>query len=495
MRVVDLPVGSAGSAFGPWTRSTAESIFWRHFVKRNEGYFLFSYLERQTNLTSNQRKIILAAMIGDMLEFLDYFLISFVVAFIGGPWKLTFGKSAVVLLASGVGAMFGAVFYGRLADKIGRRKVFMLTVVNFSLATGALAFTPENGWLFLSLFRFITGFGTGGLYCVDLPLVQEFVPSSKRGMVGGLVTASVPLGILIGSAMGAFLTPVVGWRGLFAIGVLPGIFTLLIRTWVPESPLWLMRMGRNEEARKSLAWALEVNPSDLPLPEESVALHPEGLRDLFRYPRSLIVSWLTNLTAQTGYYGFLLWAPTLLVLLLRVSPGRAAFLMIFVSLAGIVGKVTMSFLSDAIGRRASGGLVGLGAAATLVCAAVWRNGYVDAIPLFWVLLIVANFFVEGTFAIVGPYSAEVWPADLRTTGMGSAYGFGGLGKVMGPLGLALIVGSANVVTPQASTGAIIPAFVYLGSCYALAGIIFLCFGIETNRRSLEAIDAGLKPVG
>src|SRR3984893_9502865 len=161
---------------------------------------MLQYLEQQTKLTGNQRRIITAAVLGDMLEFFDYFLIGYVVAFIAGPWKLTFGESAVVLLASGVGAMFGAVFYGWLADKIGRRKVFLLTVVNFSLATGALAFTPENGCLYLSLFRFITGFGTGGLYCVDLPLVQEFVPSSKRGTVGGLVTASVPLGILMGCA-------------------------------------------------------------------------------------------------------------------------------------------------------------------------------------------------------------------------------------------------------------------------------------------------------
>lgn len=455
---------------------------------------MLDHLESQAKLTNNQRRIILAAMIGDMLEFLDYFLISFVVAFIGGPWKLTFGKSAIVLLASGVGAIFGAVFYGWLADKIGRRKVFMLTVVNFSLATGALAFTPENGWLYLSLFRFITGFGTGGLYCVDLPLVQEFVPSRKRGMVGGLVTASVPLGILLGSAMGAFLTPIVGWRGLFAIGVLPGAFTLLVRAWVPESPRWLMRMGRNEEARRSLAWALEVNPSDLPMPEVSVVSQPAAFTDLFRYPRSLIVSWLTNLAAQTGYYGFLLWAPTLLVLLLGVSPPRAAYLMIFVSLAGIVGKVSMSFLSDRIGRCASGGIGGFGAAVMLVCAAVWHSVYLGVIPLFWLLLIASNLFVEGSFAIVGPYSAEVWPSALRTTGMGSAYGFGGLGKVIGPLGLALIVGSANLLTPQASVGAIVPAFVYLGSCYALAAIVFVGFGIETNRRSFETIDSELKPV-
>ena len=211
---------------------------------------MLQYLEQQTKLTGNQRRIIAAAVLGDMLEFFDYFLIGYVVAFIAGPWKLTFGESAVILLSSGFGAMFGAVFYGWLADKIGRRKVFLMTVINFSVATGILTFTPDNAWIFLSVFRFLIGFGVGGLYCVDLPLVQEFVPASKRGMVGGLVTAAVPIGVLMGAALGAFATPYVGWRGLFAIGMVPGLLTLLIRAWVPESPRWLIQMGRIEEAQE-----------------------------------------------------------------------------------------------------------------------------------------------------------------------------------------------------------------------------------------------------
>jgi putative MFS transporter len=186
---------------------------------------MLQYLEQQTRLTGNQRRIITAAVLGDMLEFFDYFLIGYVVAFIAGPWKLTFGKSAIILLSSGFGAMFGAVFYGWLADKIGRRKVFLMTVINFSIATGILTFTPDKAWLYLTIFRFLVGFGVGGLYCVDLPLVQEFVPASKRGMVGGLVTASVPVGVLLGAALGAFATPLIGWRGVFANGMVPGSLT------------------------------------------------------------------------------------------------------------------------------------------------------------------------------------------------------------------------------------------------------------------------------
>jgi putative MFS transporter len=237
------------------------------FLTQGKNDWMFEQLEARRSLTANQWRIVAAAIIGDMLEFFDYFLIGFVLAFIVGPWQLSFGQSAIILLSSGIGAILGATIWGRLADRIGRRTVFIGTVLNFSLATGILALTPDHGWIFLTIFRFFVGFGVGGLYCVDLPLVQEFVPASRRGFVGGLVTAFIPIGVMIGSVLGAFLAPVIGWRGLFACGLIPAALTLLIRAWVPESPRWLVRMGRPEEARRSLAWALQVQPESLPLPK------------------------------------------------------------------------------------------------------------------------------------------------------------------------------------------------------------------------------------
>src|SRR5476649_1073649 len=155
---------------------------------RHRGNAMFEILDRRTSLTGNQIKILAAAIIGDALEFFDYFLIGFVLAFLIGPWQLTFGQSAVVLMSSGIGAIIGAFAWGWLADRIGRRKVFIGTVLNFSAATGLLYFTPDNGWVYLTIMRFFVGVGVGGLYCVDLPLVQEFMPTSKRGFIGGLVT-------------------------------------------------------------------------------------------------------------------------------------------------------------------------------------------------------------------------------------------------------------------------------------------------------------------
>src|ERR1700722_14212300 len=100
---------------------------------------MLQYLEQQTRLTGNQRRIITAAVLGDMLEFFDYFLIGYVVAFIAGPWKRTFGQSAVILLSSGFGAMFGAVFYGWLSAKNGRRQGVLMTEVNFFFDTRSFA--------------------------------------------------------------------------------------------------------------------------------------------------------------------------------------------------------------------------------------------------------------------------------------------------------------------------------------------------------------------
>jgi putative MFS transporter len=453
---------------------------------------VFERLDQAASLTRNQIKIVAAAIIGDMLEFFDYYLIAFVLAFIIKPWALTAGESAIILLSSGLGAILGAAIWGRIADLYGRRKVFIATVINFSLASGLLAFTPENGWIYLSVFRFFVGFGVGGLYCVDLPLVQEFVPARMRGTIGGIVTACIPLGVMISSSLAAFLSPEIGWRGLFVVGLLPAAFTLVIRAWVPESPHWLVNQGRRQEARRSLAWALQVQPESLPEPQAVPTPPKTSWAELFRYPRSLAVSWMASLGAQTASYGIGLWAPTLFVLQFNCTPAYAAYLFIWVKLSGIAGRISFAFLSDWIGRRNSGMLCGFGSALFVALAGALHNEVWSGVPLFWALIVIADFFYDGGFATIGPYLAEVWPTRLRTTGMGSAYGFGGIGKIIGPLGLALIVGASDVITPKATLDAIGPSFAYFTFWLILCGCAFLFFGFETGRRAIGVIDKRLE---
>ena len=482
-------------------------------------------LDQQQKLSTNQYKLIAAAIFGFGLEFLDYFLIAFILTFITGPWGLSFGDSAAILLSSGVGAIIGAGYFGRLADQIGRRKVFMLTIATLTLGTGALALTPydgQYGWPYLIFFRFMMGLGVGGLVCVDLPLVQEFMPINKRGVITGLITSSTPIAYFIGSIMIAYLAPFIGWRGLMVICFALGFVTLIIRSWIPESPRWLIFNDRPDDARRSVAWALQVPADTLPLEADIKAVPKTVFRDLFRYPRSLLVSWLINLGAQTGYYGLALWTPTLLVQLLHITPEQAALRMMALMLCAFIGRVTLSILAEKFGRRATGILSSLGAAGALSAAAYVGSlgaagalsvathvGNLDGVgavsvaahvgnlevgagSLFLLFLMLAYFFGEGGFAVLAPYSAEVWPAALRTSGLGSAYGFGGIGKIIGPLGLALVVGSSNLVAPAATGEALTPAFLYFGIWYVLAGLAYLVFGMETKGRSLEAISDGLQ---
>ena len=452
---------------------------------------MLELLEQQRTLTVNQWKIITAAILGDMLDFFDFFLIGFVLAFIVGAWHLTYGQSAWILLSAGIGAIPGAFFWGWMADKIGRRKVFIATALNFSIATGIMALTPDKGgWIFLSVFRFFVGAGAAGLVVVDLPLVQEFVPASKRGWIGGLVTSTVSVGGMLGAVSGAYLEPLIGWRGLFAVGLLPALFTLVIRAWVPESPRWLIRKGRREDARRSIAWALEVDPETIELPETLPETLHTPWRELFKYPRSMALTALTGLS-QTAGVGLALWATTLLVMIVRIKPNEASFLMIWVALSAFVGRLFCAYLADAIGRRWSGILSCAGAAITLVVAGYLANDFIGGVSVFWLMLMAHSFFGGGSYAIIAPYLAEVWPTGLRASGMGFGYGIGNFGKIISPLGLAVIVGTSNFVKPHATLAAILPAMLFLAFWAVLAVLAFLLIGVETKGRSIEEIDRAM----
>jgi MFS transporter, putative metabolite:H+ symporter len=456
---------------------------------------MLELLERQKTLTVNQWKIIATANLGDMLDFFDFFLIGYALAFILKEWQLTYWQGAVILLASGLGAVPGAFFWGWVADRIGRRKVFMSTAVNLAVATGIMYFTPGpngwiSGWIFLAVCRFFVGVGNAGLYAVDLPLVQEFMPTRKRGWVSALVTTLLPAGSMLGGVAGWLLAPIVGWRGLFLIGLVPIVLVLMVRYWVPESPRWLIRMGRHEDARKSLAWALMIDPREIALPTALPEAAKATWWELFRYPRSVAVGCLTGLT-QTGSVGLGLWGATLFVLVLKIPPAEAAFLMIFVNVAAILGRFFITALIEPLGRRGSGILCCASAAVLMVLAGYLHDVYIGTVSLFFVLVMAQSFFGSANYSVVGPYMAEIWPTRLRASGMGLGYGVGNSGKIIGPLGLALILGAGDLIKPAANLVSLGPAFLYFASWYVLGALTFWFIGFETKGRSLEEIDAVL----
>src|SRR5689334_18077169 len=285
------------------------------------GARMIERLEAQTRLTSNQWKLICTANVADLLDFFDFFLIGYVTAALTKEWSLAYWQGGAILLASGLGAVPGAFIWGWLGDKIGRRTVFIWSAVTISLATGIMVLTPGPdalipGWLFLIFFRVFVGLGNAGIFTIDLPLVQEFIPAYKRGWVSALITTLLPGGSMLAGLIAAWLLPVIGWRYLFLVGLSPLVLVFMIRFWVPESPRWLIRMGRHEEARESLG----------------------------------------------------LWGATLLVIILNTTPAHAAFLMVFVNLAGIIGRFSITALIEPMGRRGAGTLYCVMAALLLIVA-------------------------------------------------------------------------------------------------------------------------------
>jgi putative MFS transporter len=455
---------------------------------------MLDLLEQQKSLTINQWKIFIACLFSIVIDFFDFALIGFVLAFFVKDWHLTFGQSGAILFASGIAAIPGAIFFGWLGDRIGRRKVFMMMILTLSLGTGVMALAPENGWIFIASMRFIVGLGVGGLGAVDLPLLQEFVPASKRGWVSGLSIGLLPLGPLLAALFAASLGGIIGWRGLFAIGLVPAAFAFIIRLWVPESPRWLYGRGRFEEARRSLAWALKVDPDAIQLPASLPEQRRMSWLELFKYPRSIVAGIMTGLSS-TGAVGVALWGATLLVLVLKVTPAKAAYLSIWIAMVGIPGRALGAWLSDALGRRMAGVLLSVGAGLATVLAGYLHDVLIGTTSVFMLMLMVASFFSNASFSVVFPYMAELWPANLRASGFGLVYGCSNVAKFIGPAGLAIIAGASNFVAPKATLDAMVPAFVYFAAWYGLAVIAFLFVGIETRGRTIDELDAALaRPV-
>jgi len=300
----------------------------------------------------------------------------------------------------------------------------------------------------------------------------------------------LPAGSLLGALLAAYATPYIGWRGLFAVGLLPAFLTLYIRAWVPESPYWLMRMGRFEEARRSLAWALQMDPKAIELPAVAPTIEHTRWLELFKYPRSIFAGALTGLS-QTGGVGLGLWTVTLLVMVLKVSPAEASKLGIWIALMAIAGRFLCSWISDAWGRRPAGVFSCLTAAVCMSLAGYLHSAFVAGVSMFYVMLLLQSFFGSGNYSIVGPYMGELWPGRLRGSGMGFVYGIGNLGKFIGPAGLALIAGSSNYVKPEATLDALVPGFNYFAFWYVLGAFAFWFIGFETSRRSIEQIDEAL----
>lgn len=442
-------------------------------------------------LTANQWKIVAFCALGGMLETMDVYIISFVLTAIAQPWQLSYGKSATILLASGVGAIIGSLYWGQLTDRIGRKKAFIATIFTCAAGSLAMAFTPTGNWIYLVAFRTLIGFGAAGFFIFIMTL-QEFAPAQNRGFATGFVSTAAAGGLLVGSICASLFMPILGWRGLFAIGALPAVIGIAAIYYLPESPRWALARGDFALGRRSLAWALGPDVDIEPIVRAySTREKAPGWREVFARKRSALSGILINFGVVTGYYGITLWAPTLLALILGLPAAQAAKIMVVFSLSGLLSRLAMGWLADHFGRRRCGAFAAFGAVVFLILAGMVGQGLLLRQDLFWLPFGFAFVLADSGFAVMGMYTSEIWPSQLRGRGSGVCYMAGSVGKIIGPLGLALMIGASSMLRPAATVSALLPAFTYLAAMFLIAGLTYIFIARETRGQTLEDLELKL----
>ncbi len=421
-----------------------------------------------------------------VFDYFDYYIVGFLVAVLAPQWHLTFGQTSLMLLSAGVGAILGSLIWGALADRFGRKVLLVIGVALCALGAGSVSLIPDGAWILFAALRFVVGFGVGAAASVAVPLIVEYTPTRNRTIVTSATVIPVSLGVLAASLIAATMLQSIGWRGLAALGFIPLIPAVLIAFITPESVRWLVSRGHNAEARRIVARALKVPEDTLPLTANSASTRGQqsSFTDLLAQPR---LFWLTVIVwfgASTANYGVFLWGPTIVALLMGVTPVEVAHLFVIISLTGMIGRTAFSFLPHYIGRRRCGAIMGYGIAISLGAAAIFFDRTLFGYPAFVVLLIPAALFFDGGFSNIAPYSAEIFPVQLAARGVGLAQAANGVGKITGPLCLALIAGTSNLITPKATIDAVTPAFLFLAACGLAIGLAFTLLGVETHGKPL-----------
>jgi putative MFS transporter len=421
-----------------------------------------------------------------MLDFFDFFIVGYLVAVIGPQWKLTFGQSATILLSAGVGAGIGALVWGVFADKWGRKPLIVTGTLICAVTSAAVALVPDGEWTLFAILRFGVGFGLAAAVTPTLALVVEYTPTRLRTFASSFIGVANSIGILLAATTAAALLEGLGWRGVAALGILPAVVGALVWIFVPESYLWLLSSGRPADARRSVAKALNVSPDTLPMPVVvRAAKQQTSLLELFTDPRRFVLVGATWLFATIAFYGVYLWGPTIIALLLSITPREAAKYFVYVGIVGVAGKTLFSVLPQFIGRRRSGELMGYAAAVGLLLAGYFHQALFLGLPAFVILLMAADLFFEGGLASMAPYSVEVYGVRLGARAVGLQQAANAIGKIVGPVILALIAGTSNLVTPQATADAVFPAFVLFAACSLLVGLCFTLIPIETHGKPLQ----------
>ncbi len=433
-------------------------------------------------MTSTMRKVLLITGIGWLFDAMDQGMVSGVIASIGQEWSLSHAQLGFLSSSGVLGMIIGAALSGFVSDRFGRRSVIVWTLLLFSLGSALCGFAQS--YEMLIVFRFFTGLGLGGELPAASTLVSEFSPLKSRGRNVVLLESFWAWGWILAAFVAYLGIPVYGWRVAFFVGAVPALFAAILRYSVPESPRYLESVGRLAEAdvivsKMEQEAGLEYEGG---LPDagssdgvDAKTKQASSFRNLWskRHLRSTAVLWVLWFGINLGYYGFVLWTPSLLVAqgYDLVKSFEFTLIMCFAQLPGYFAAAV---LIERLGRKPVLTIFLLGTA-----AAAWFFGQSDTVAQILTSGCFLYFFALGAWGCVYSYTPELYPTEIRGMGTGWAAAFGRIGAFIAPFIVPVLfawVGEESGFTF---------VFMALTAVFLLVALVVGIFGIETKGRALE----------
>lgn len=396
-----------------------------------------------------------------------------------------------------LGACLGAIVFGQLTDRFGRRKLFLITLLLYLVATVATAFSFSPWYFFLV--RFLTGAGIGGEYAAVNSAIDELIPARVRGRIDLIINGSYWLGAAGGAATTLFflntdiLPQMIGWRLAFAVGMLLAIFVFVVRRNVPESPRWLFIHGRNDEAERivgDIEDDVERETSQtLPHPEKSITVRQrrtisfgEIMKVAFTiYPKRAILCLVLFVGQAFLYNGITFNLGSIFNGFYGVAAASVPIFIILWSLSNFAGPVVLGRLFDTIGRKPMISFSYLGSAAVAVILALVFAADVGGEWLFLLILIVCFFLASCGASAAYLTVSEIFPMETRALAIAFFYAIGtAAGGIAGPLLFGGMIESGD-------RSQVAWAFCIGAAVMALGGVAELLFGVKAEGADLEDI--------
>jgi MFS family permease len=396
------------------------------------------------------------------------------------------------------GACVGALIFGELTDRYGRKRLFMVTLAIYLTGTVLTALTFSPAWFFV--FRFLTGMGIGGEYSAINSAIDELIPAKHRGRVDVSINGSYWLGGVGGALLSvvmlntAIFPTDLGWRLSFVLGAIIGLGVLLVRKHVPESPRWLFIHGREQEAEKIVAGierrVTESTGEELPpSPEAELTVRQRKtipLRLIIRsvvtmYPRRTILG-LSLFIGQAFIYNSVLFGfGTLLTIYFHAASGDIPYYIAVFAVGNFAGALLLSRLFDTIGRKPMiAGTYLLSGALLIVTGLLFRAHDLDDIS-FTACICVVFFFASAGASAAYLTVSEVFPMETRALCIAVFYAIGtGIGGVIGPQVFSRLIETE-------SYDQVFLAFAIGAVMMIIGGLAEIAFGVKAEGESLEAI--------